>query len=186
MSNPVTRGLTLAGLVLLPLLAWWLWPQAPAEAPPPPPVAMTAPLPAPVAAPAPAAPVEPATPPVDQRWRVLGTMVNGSDPRASMATVSIDGSPPRLMRVGEGLGDEQVLLAVEPHGVRVGRRDGSAAVRLPVVPLAAAPLAARPPAPEVEASPIVPPHAGMEAPPPHEAGTPGSLLEQRRRGASAP
>jgi hypothetical protein len=179
-------GLTLAALVLL--LGWWMWPSPPgAEAPPPaaPAIVPAAPAPVAVTAPAPRA-VEATAPPIAQRWRLLGTMVNGSDARASMASVSIDGGPPRLMRVGEGVSDQEVLLAIEPNGARVGQRDGTASVRLPVNPLSAAPLAARPRAPEIEASPIVPPHAGMEAPPPHMAGTEGSLLEQRRRGASAP
>ncbi|MBH9552415.1 hypothetical protein [Inhella gelatinilytica] len=158
-----------------------LWPRAPGVAAPLPvaeragPVSLDRLLGA--AAPEATAPSLPA----DARFQLLGLVAARDVARQAvegLAVLSLDGQPPRAIRVGQRLDAEWQLMKVEPHGVQLGR-GGVAQVQLRLEPPAAAVPGSLPPAPALspvmpEAAPAVGIPPSPAAPEPVVSGQPGA------------
>lgn len=105
--------------------------------------------------------------PADARFQLLG-LVAARDPAQQgvegVAVLSLDGQPPRAIRVGQRLDAEWQLLRVEPHGVQLGR-GGVPQVQLRLEPPPTAAAGSLPPAPALQ--PVTPEvQRAVETPPP--------------------
>ena len=134
----------------------------------PPPVVATAPLPAAESA----------------RFRLLGVIADGRPPAAGathsraagVALLTIDGKPPRALRVGASIEGGLVLQSVSRRGAAIGPPGGPASVTLELPPLPSPatgePVRLQPDGsiaggrPNLPAMPVVPPPPGLGGTPP--------------------
>lgn len=138
---------------------------------------------------------EPAAPPPDARFQLIGVVA----PRVGavapgVALIAVDGKPARAFRVGAAVDGETVLQAVQSRGASLGPRGGPVrvALQLPAAPsVGAAPALPVPGNPSLPALPQVAPMPSGQIPgqmappmrPPRTFPRPAATLSPQGQGA---
>lgn len=103
------------------------------------------------------------------RLKLLGVVAPRSGTQEGVALLSIDGKPPRAVRVGGVVDGEMIVLAIGQRGAQIGPQAGPALLSLDLPPLPAASTGALPAATGVSIG--APGASGMSAVP----GVPGAV-----------
>lgn len=89
------------------------------------------------------------------RLKLIGAVApRDQDQRSGVALISVDGKPPRAVRIGGVIDGDMVLQSLDPRSAQIGPAHGPAALTLNLPTLPAA------------ATGTLPPPAGLTAPPP--------------------
>lgn len=127
------------------------------------------------------------------RLRLLGVVAPRSGTEQGVALLSVDGKPPRAVRVGGTVDGEMTLLSLHQRGAQIGPSRGPAVLSLELPPLPPPSTGSLPPPTGVTTTPPpgTAPHMAPAAPPamggaPRGTLTPGLLPPPGTSGARLP